>query len=403
MRRTLVASLSLWLIPPRITAAELPSAALQALGAIDEEATASHSDAVLVMRGDEVLLERYSTPAPQPIETMSVTKSIVALAIGALLMDGKLESLDAPVHAFFPEWKQGRKQQITLRMLMNHTSGLQNSTTEDEIYRAPDVVQLALAAELSHDPGKHFAYNNKATNLLAGIVAKLAEEPMDAYLQHRIFAPLGIEHRDWFKDLAGNPHAMAGLALTARDAAKLGRLVLNRGSNGEQSLLQEAFIDEMLSGTKNPEAGLLWMRRVAWVRFRADESSFAMLEKAGLKADLLEKLRPLQGRAFQKEAALNAALAECWGEDWREIWANELIKPHGIGPWRPFHPEKGPVVAYEANGWRGQYIVVVPFASLVAVRQIESRDEHGWMDDYDDFTDHVLALANALEGGLGAR
>ena len=401
--RALFGLLGCWICALAAHAPEGPLSAAAALQAIERSAEASHSDAVLVMRGDEVLLERYSTAESVPIETMSVTKSIVALAIGALLTDGKLESLDTPVHVFFPEWKQGRKQSITVRMLMDHSSGLQNETTTDEIYPAPDVVQLALAAELVSDPGKRYSYNNKATNLLAGIVAKASGEPMDAYLQGRVFTPLGIEPGEWFKDSAGNPHGMAGLRLRARDAAKLGRLVLDRGRVGERVLLASSFIDEMLSrNALTTEAGLLWMRRVGWVRFRVDEASFAMLEEAGLKPDLLVKLRPLSGKSFGDEEALYRALAECWGAGWRDIWASELIKPHGIGPWRPFHPEKGPVEAYEANGWRGQYIVIVPKAALVAVRQIESRDDHRETDDYDDFTRQVLSLAAALKPSAAA-
>jgi CubicO group peptidase (beta-lactamase class C family) len=379
-------------------AVQLAAPAARALTAIDEGARASRSDAVLVMRGDSVLLERYSGPKAAPIELMSVTKSVVALAIGALLADGKLASLDTPVHTIYPEWKQGRKQQITIRMLMDHSSGLQNNTsTVDEIYPAPDAVQLALAAELSADPGKKFAYNNKAANLLAGIVAKLAGEPLDAYLQQRLFEPLGIQPGGWYKDAAGNPHGMAGLMLTARDAAKLGRLVLDRGRHAGRELLPESFIETMLARSAlNPEVGLLWMRRVAWVRFHADDESFAMLGKAGIAPDLLQKLRPLHGRRFANEAELHAALATAWGEDWWGTWATNLSQPHGIGPWKPFHPEKGPVEAYEANGYRGQYIVLIPKADLVAVRQIVSRDEHAESDDYADFVARVQALADAL-------
>lgn len=400
MIRILVLAIALWTVSPVAGATQLSSAATRALDAISEGAKASNSDAVLVMRGDDVLLERYSKGGPRAIETMSVTKSVVALAIGALLDDGKLDSLDTPVHAFFPEWKQGRKQSITVRMLMDHTSGLQNNVTTDEIYPASDVVQLALAAELSHDPGKHFSYNNKATNLLAGIVEKATGEPMDMYVQRRLFAPLGIEPGGWFKDKAGHPHGMAGLQLTARDAAKLGRLVLDRGRHRDQVLLNEAYVDHMLARSKlNPEVGLLWGRAVAWVRFHADDASFGLLEKAGLDSELLRKLHPLRGRRFDSEASLYAALAECWGDNWFETWQTELIKPHGIGPWRPFHSEKGPVEMYEANGWRGQYIVIVPKASLVAVRQIESRDDHAWTDSYDDFSARVQALADALATG----
>src|SRR5688572_15754792 len=75
-------------LPSSAAVIALPPAANQALAAIDEGARASRSDSVLVMRGDDVLLERYSGAEAAAIELMSVTKSVVALAIGALLADG---------------------------------------------------------------------------------------------------------------------------------------------------------------------------------------------------------------------------------------------------------------------------------------------------------------------------
>src|SRR5690606_30258640 len=124
------------------------------------------SDAVLILHDGEILAEWYFGRERGPIEAMSVVKSLVAVGIGRLITLGKIESLDQPVHAFFPEWKQGRKADITLRHILNHTSGLQNvRNTGVEIYPAPDALKLALAAELSDDPGAKFAYNNKAVNL----------------------------------------------------------------------------------------------------------------------------------------------------------------------------------------------------------------------------------------------
>lgn len=372
-----------------------------ALAFIEAGAVESNSDAVLVMRGDEILLERYGDDGAQLLETMSVTKSIVALAVGALLMDGKIDSLDQPVHAFYPEWKQGRKAAITLRMLMDHSSGLQNvGNTSVEIYPAPDVVKLALAAELSHDPGTHVAYNNKAVNLLAGIIERAAGEPMDGYIQRRLLDPLGIRYGDWYRDPAGNPHAMAGLALDARGAARIGQLVLGRGSLDGKTLIAADFIVEMLGPSRlSTEFGLLWMRRVAWVRFHADEASFALLERAGADADLIAALRPLDGRDFGSPEELYAALAEALGDNWSERWRQQLIEPHGIGPWRPFHAREGPIEAFEARGFLGQYIIVIPKANLVAVRQIRSREEHVPADSYGDFGARVQALADLLVVG----
>jgi CubicO group peptidase (beta-lactamase class C family) len=98
--------------------------------------------------------------------------------------------------------------------LLNQTSGLQNlRTTTPEIYPSPDFVQLALAAELSSDPGSKFSYNNKAVNLLVGVVKQASGMRMDQYVATEVFEPLVIKDFTWTLDRAGNPHGMAGLQI----------------------------------------------------------------------------------------------------------------------------------------------------------------------------------------------
>jgi CubicO group peptidase (beta-lactamase class C family) len=265
---TLVLSVLLAVAAPAVAAtppAALPPAEA-ALQRLVDGARQSHSDTLLVTRGGREIARLGNVDAP--IELMSATKSVVALGIGQLVGDGRIESLDQPVSDFYPEWKQGRKRDITVRMLLDHTSGLQNVPRAPvEIYPAPDVVQLALAAELDSAPGEAFSYNNKAVNLLSGIVVKASGQPMDEFFRDGLFATLGITPGPWEKDAAGNPHAMSGLPLSARDAAKIGQLVLDRGRVGGQQPVPAAFIDAMLApGARTGEAGLLWWRRVAWER-----------------------------------------------------------------------------------------------------------------------------------------
>lgn len=149
-----------------------PVQARPQLGLLLERAQATGTDELSVAWRGHVY-EWRSGRGAGPIQTMSVTKSVVGLVIGRLVTLGELRSVDEPVHAFFPEWRQGRKSDITVRMLMEHTSGLQNvPMTTVEIQPSPDYVQLALAAELVADPGLMYSYNNKAVNLLAGIVER---------------------------------------------------------------------------------------------------------------------------------------------------------------------------------------------------------------------------------------
>lgn len=74
-----------------------------------------NSDALYVWRDGEVLADWHSSVGDRPIETMSVTKSIVNLAIGHLLYAGRLPSIDLPVSDFFDEWRVGPKRGILIR------------------------------------------------------------------------------------------------------------------------------------------------------------------------------------------------------------------------------------------------------------------------------------------------
>lgn len=373
------------------------AAVASALAAIRAGASESHSDAVLVMQGDQVLLEQYQNPDARVIELMSVTKSVVALAIGALVTDGKIQSVDMPVAELYPEWKQGRKAKITIRMLMNHTSGLQDlPNTGIEIYPSPNFVQLALAAELSNDPGAEFFYSNKAMNLLAGVVQKASGQSMDAYLNERLFKPMGIEPGPWTKDQAGNPHSMAGLPLSARDLAKIGRLVLDRGRWGGQTLIAESFIDDMLAASpKLDRYGLLWWRVPESQQYRVDAASFQMLRDAGVDDASINALTPLDGRVFDGSSALYQAVLAALGQDGEARWQSAFAAK-GVRMSKVFHLSFGPIIAYEGNGYLGQYLVIVPHADLIAVRQIGSRDDYQPSMGYEDFHDRVLVLARAL-------
>jgi len=172
-----------------------------ALDALVTRAGELDTDALVVMKDGRVVVEKWYRGAPHRIESMSVTKSVVALAVGRLLQTGKLKSVDERVSRWYPEWRQGRKRGITIRHLLTQTSGLQaDRKTGTEIYGNPDFVQLALCAELSADPGTRFFYNNKATNLLAGLVQRISGQRLDLYLRNEVFAPLGISDVSWELD-----------------------------------------------------------------------------------------------------------------------------------------------------------------------------------------------------------
>lgn len=395
MRAVLFACIILLALCPFAASANTPDA----LKAIEQNARNSHSDAIFIEREGSILLQVTPASGEDSIHLMSATKSVVALAIGLLLDDGKLASIDEPVSTVYPEWRQGRKRNITIRMLMDHTSGLQNvANAGAELEGAADLVKLALAAEVTTDPGTAFAYNNKATNLLPGIVERLAGKPLDVYLDERLFKPLGITRYAWMKDEAGTPLGMAGLSLSAVDLAAIGRLMLDGGvTPGGKRLLSKRSVALMTAeSARSPEVGLLWWRIPAWEQYRLKSDAAALLTGRSMDATMRSLLLATKDQTFESKTALIAFLAERLGPGWPQRYASE-ITGRGLKLSDIFDIDRGPVVAYAANGYLGQHLVIVPEKGLVAVRQIHRRESHSApLDDYATFPLDVLRLAKTL-------
>lgn len=247
---------------PLVATAEGETATVdpEALDRLIAAANAAHSHALVVLKDGELVGAWHASGERRKIELMSATKSVVNLAVGRLVMTGALASIDEPVHRYYPAWSEGDKSHITIRHLLNHTSGLDSPRPTTPIYESDDFVRFALDADLLSEPGTELAYNNNAANLLAGVVGRAAGERMDLFLGSDLFAKLGITDFGWSLDSAGNPHGMSGLQMYAEDVATLGQLVLQRGEwDGEQLIDLEWFDESLQPGSELSDGvGLLW-------------------------------------------------------------------------------------------------------------------------------------------------
>lgn len=372
--------------PCQVAPATIDALALQQLL---RAAEAAHSDAVVVWKDGRKVGAWYFGKAPKRIEAMSATKSIVNLAIGRLVTTGAIRSIDDPVSKYYPEWKQGRKRAITIRQLLDHTSGMQSDGSQ-EVESSPDVVQLALAAELTDEPGTHFYYNNKAVNLLAGIVQKASGKKMDALLQSDVFGPLGITNFVWVRDSAGNPYSYARLQMLPEDMAKLGQLVLDRGRWKGTQLIAPEWFDAIMRGSPiEPRAGLLWWLLPEHTTFVVDDERIRLLAAAGADSAFIRRAKVARGR-YESLDAYNAALRAAFGEKYWEPYG-EASKRTRIDLERH---EYGRMIGCEANGSFGQYIDIYPDQHLVAVRMIAVTDQIKLpTDSFENFRELVRALA----------
>jgi len=350
-----------------------------ALVALVEQGRSSHSDALVVFHRGRLAGEWYFDNPRRKIEARSVTKSIVNLIVGRLISTGVIKSIDTPVADYFPEWNQGLKKDITLRHLLDQTSGLQNVPRADqEISASPDVVKLALAAELSHPPGAKWSYNNKAVNLLAGVIERAAGKKMDVLFREDLCKAMGITDTGWDRDAAGNPYCMAGLKIHAKDLAKFGVLVVNRGAwKGKRLIAERWFADSLKPATlRRGNYGLLWWLIYDRTTYIVDDAKLDELRAAGVAADFIERATLIKGK-YATDHEYIAALQRAFGTDYMTPFRAALA-PHSI---TLSSKEYEDLVGFRAEGRLGQYIVIYPEVELVAVRMI------AWSEAYNPATD----------------
>jgi CubicO group peptidase (beta-lactamase class C family) len=137
------------------------------------------------------------TESDSLFDLASVTKVVATTAMAMLLYERGVLDLEAPVAAVVPEFASGdlRRGEVTLRMLLAHSSGLPayeklflDARTRDELLRA------AFATALTADPGTHAEYSDIGFIILGVALERLADEPLDAFCQREVFGPLAMSH-----------------------------------------------------------------------------------------------------------------------------------------------------------------------------------------------------------------
>jgi CubicO group peptidase (beta-lactamase class C family) len=131
----------------------------------------------------------------------SISKVHVATAIMLLVDDGKV-SLDRPVTDYLPEFKMAdpRYRKITVRMLLNHTSGLPGTEGANSFgFRYEDGVKRETLATLAHEhlkhePGGRAVYCNDGFTLAEMIVERVSGMSYLKFLEKRLFKPLGLKN-----------------------------------------------------------------------------------------------------------------------------------------------------------------------------------------------------------------
>jgi len=200
--------------------------------------------AVLVIYDGKIVGERYATGFDKntPMLGWSISKSLVAAMIGILVKDGKL---DVNKPAAVAEWTNTEKEKITLKQLLQQTTGLDfkedytgPSSVTNMLFRHGDMASYTARLPLKYEPGTHFNYSSGNTNVLSRIVRLTVGEDQHAAFPYKsLFHKLNMYTMLLEPDASGTYIGSSYSYATARDFARFGLLYYNNGVwNGEQIL-----------------------------------------------------------------------------------------------------------------------------------------------------------------------
>ncbi|MFD2892274.1 serine hydrolase domain-containing protein [Flavobacterium chuncheonense] len=228
--------------------------------------------AFMIVQNDSIFHESYydGYGKDSKSNSFSMAKSVITMAMGKAIMEGKIKSLDQKVVDFFPELKGEYAQEVTIGDLSSMASGL----SWDERYYSPfsivtrayfdnDLKKVILGLEINEKPGQSFKYLSGATELLAMCIEKATGEYISDYVSKHFWQPMGAENEAlWQLDHAndGIEKAYCCIASNARDFSRFGKLYLNNGNWNGQQLLDAAFVKRCVTPRfpESPEYGYGW-------------------------------------------------------------------------------------------------------------------------------------------------
>jgi CubicO group peptidase (beta-lactamase class C family) len=214
--------------------------------------------ALLVIQNGEIKLEKYWDGFNESSlsGSFSMAKTVTALLIGAAIAEGKIKSIDQKVADFIPSFQEGDKAKISIREVLNMSSGL----AWDESYGNPfaavakayfdtKINDLINNLGVREPAGKIWRYQSGDTQVLGMILQKATGKSIAEYASEKLWQPLGNQY-DALWSIAPDDKmekVFCCLNSNARDFARLGQLVLNQGKWQNKQLISADFVKFLTS------------------------------------------------------------------------------------------------------------------------------------------------------------
>ncbi len=283
-------------------------------GVVTEEIAAGHlpGAVVLVGRGNKVLYHKaFGLEVAEPFQEAmerdtifdmaSLTKPIATATAVMILVDRGQIDVNDYVSKYLPAFACNGKEQVRVRHLLTHTSGLPAYTDANDLRTrygesCPDkVVETICSLKAQSPPGERFRYSCLGYITLARIVKNVTGRDIDEFSRANVFKPLGMKHTrftppaSWERKIAateivndkllrGTVHdplgrlmdgtsGNAGLFSTASDLSVFCRMLLNHGTWKGKRILSPAAVATLTTTQSHGRAyGFDVSSAYAWVK-----------------------------------------------------------------------------------------------------------------------------------------
>lgn len=241
------------------------------------------SRALLVQHRGQLVVERYflADDARTLLPATVIARPVVTMAAGLALADKHLDSLDSPVSRLLVEWEDEARGRITLRQLLEDTSGLESggevrgllqSSPWSDLAKLPrfatargvrmllgnDYEASALGFQLEHEPGGFHNVSPANAQLAAVMIERATRQPFEQYIDQRLWRAAGAGHAKLQLDRrAGMPAAHCCWIATGRDMLRIVALLATDGRAGAIQVLTPGWVAEMSRPSRvSAETGL---------------------------------------------------------------------------------------------------------------------------------------------------
>ncbi|MEN9640280.1 MAG: hypothetical protein RLZZ262_2149, partial [Bacteroidota bacterium] len=220
--------------------------------------------AFLVIKNDSIIFEQYWRDGGRNVvsNSFSMAKSFTSMMIGKAIEEGYIKSVDQPVGDFIPEYREGANAQLTIRHLLTMSSGIPFGEDYSnpfgfmaKVYFGTDMEEETIKYGVEKQPGTFWKYEGGNTILLGMIIKRSTGRSPSDYFFQKFWSCIGAEQpAHWnLECVGGMEKTFSGFYSTARDFARIGKLMLNRGVWNNDTLLSPSYVDASFTAANIPD------------------------------------------------------------------------------------------------------------------------------------------------------